>query len=359
MSRKMSHGRNQPGISLVIMIIFLSMALLLGLATGGGCAAKKIIDRAYVTARGMEAAKAVNQKASEGYDVREARAKWMEALSAYNREEYAEANRLIDETYLKLKGVPKVAERIFYESSGGLIVSGLLFKPREGVEPWPLIVVNHAGLGTAADFSDVALIIRDQGYLVFNPDYRGSGESQGEHELAKGEVDDVIYGIEYLKSQGLVEDDRIGMYGQSHGAGVAMLVAERYEGIKAVVEEAGFSDAEQLYYHAQSTDDPVVKEVMKEFVPIIGGTPEEVPQEYYMRSPINFVENMHGAIYLIHGARDPIIPQEQAYQMYKALKAAGKTAELKIYPEEGHCVGDPAGRMEVWEIMFDWFKKHV
>lgn len=331
-----------------------------GLFVGGcSCVITRIIDQASVTVRGLACANEIDAKANEGYDVREARAKWLQALDAYNQGDLARADELIDETYDAMANMEKVAERVYYESSGGLTVSGLLFRPPEGSGPWPTIIVNHAGFGTAGDFTDVALLIRDQGYLVFNPDYRGSGMSEGSHEGAKGEVDDVIAAIDYLEDQGLIADDRIGLYGQSHGAAVAVLAAEGDPRIKAVVAEAGFYDAADLYNNAMASNDPTVKTLMNEFLPMVGGTPEQVPQEYAVRSALNYVDSIEAATLLIHGELDPICPVNQARRLYDALKAAGKTVEIKLYPNEAHCVNDPAGRLEVWDLMFAWFEKYV
>ena len=334
----------------------LAAALLLG---GCSCALTKIINQATVTVRGLACANEINRMAGEGYDVREARAKWMEALEAYNLQDYRRADALINDTYAAMDDLELVAERIYYESSGGLTVSGLLFRPRDGEGPWPTIIVNHAGFGTAGDFSDVALLVRDQGYLAFSPDFRGSGMSQGGHEGAKGEVDDVIAAIDYLKGQGLVAGDRIGLYGQSHGAAVSALAGERDPRIKAVVAEAGFYDAVGLYENAAASGDPAARALLNELLPMVGGTPEEVPQEYAVRSALHYASSMEAATLLIHGELDPICPVEQALRFRDALAAAGKTVELKLYPHEAHCVVDPAGRVEVWELMFAWFERYV
>ncbi|MEW6554109.1 MAG: alpha/beta fold hydrolase [Actinomycetota bacterium] len=329
------------------------------LSSGCGCVLGQIIDQAGVTVRGLACANEIAQKAGEGYDVREARAKWLEALDAYNQGDYSRADELIDATYDAMADMEKVAERVYYPSSGGLTVSGLLFRPAEGSGPWPTIIVSHAGFGTAGDFSDVALIIRDQGYLVFNPDFRGSGMSEGSHEGAKGEVDDVIAAIDYLESEGLIADGRIGLYGQSHGAAVSVLAAERDPRIKAVVAEAGFYDAVDLYNSGINSPDPNVKNVLNEMLPMVGGTPEQVPQEYAVRSALNYVDSMQAATLLIHGEKDPLCPVDQARRLYDALQAAGKTVEIKLYPDEAHCVVDPAGRLEVWDLMFAWFEEYV
>ena len=349
--------RSKKVRAFAVVLVILMTSILIG---GCGCVVTMLIDQASVTMRGIAAKNEVDQKANEGYDVRAAKAKWNEALQAYTQGDFPLAGKLIDETYAALKNIEKVAERVYYQSSDGLTVSGLLFRPSQGGGPWPTIIVNHAGFGTAGDFSEVALGIRDRGYLVFNPDYRGSGASQGQHELAGGEVDDVVNAIEYLKSQGLVEDDRIGMYGQSHGAAVSMLAAERYPGTRAVVAEAGFYDAVGIYENGLAkSSDPTMKQYIDEMLPMVGGTPEQVPEEYRVRSAINFVDDDQAAVLLIHGTQDPLIPVDQAYQMYDALKNAGKTVELKIYPDESHTVVNPANRAEVWEMMFDWFEKYV
>lgn len=329
------------------------------LAGGCGCVLGRIIDQASVTVRGLACANEIAQKAGEGYDVREARARWMEALDAYNQGDFKRADGLINRAYEAMAAMEKVAERVFYPSSGGITVSGLLFRPREGSGPWPVVFVNHAGFGTAGDFSDVALMIRDRGYLVFNPDFRGSGMSQGSHEGAKGEVDDVIAAIDYLQGEGLVDGDRVGMYGQSHGAAVSVLAASRDPRVKAVVAEAGFYDAVGLYENIASSTDPAAEALRNELLPMVGGTPEQVPREYAVRSALNFVGGIQAAVLIIHGEKDPLCPVDQARRLYRAMLDEGKTAELKIYPEEAHCVNDPAGRLEVWDLMFAWFEKYL
>jgi dipeptidyl aminopeptidase/acylaminoacyl peptidase len=356
--RRNGKRRSSPRGRWLTLVIVAALLAALGLSSCQ-CALKDLIDKGAVTARGVQAINDVNAKAAEGYDVRQARAKWMEALAAYGEGDYERTNRMIDETYSLLTNLQLVAERIYYKSTDGTLVSGLVFRPPEGSGPWPLIVVNHAGFGTAADFSDVALIFRDHGYLVFNPDYRGSGNSQGQHELAKGEVDDAISGIDYLKSQGLVENGRVGLYGQSHGAAVAMLTSARDPDIKAVVEEAGFTDAADLYYNVVNNPDPNIRALLNDAEFMKAGTPDTAPAEYAVRSALNYAGSITAPTLIIHGALDPLIPVSQAERMYAALKAGGTVVEIKIYPNEAHCVSDPAGRVEVWELTLAWFDKYV
>jgi carboxymethylenebutenolidase len=66
-----------------------------------------------------------------------------------------------------------------------------------------------------------------------------------------------------------------------------------------------------------------------------------------------------------HGAEDTGIKVEQVKDMEAKLKAAGKTAEFRIYPGAPHGFHAdyrPNYRKEaaddVWKRMTDWFKKY-
>lgn len=344
-------------------LLLLTLLLLPGVATFPGCRGAELVNKALVTKRALEFADELTTRSRQGYDVTPSRVKWNEAVHAYGNEEWDRTNELVKEARKLLADCnTRIAERLYYRSLDGTLVSGLLFKP-EGAGPWPLIVLCHAGFGEGADFSDVSVLVRDQGYLVFNPDWRGSGESEGKNEGALGEVDDTIAGIKYVRSLGLVEGSRIGMFGQSHGGAVAMLTAARYSGIKAVVEEAGFADTTNLFESEVATtnalEDTYLKMVKNELLKMIGGMPEEVPEAYAKRSAIHVADRINCPVYLIHGEDDPLVPSSEATLMYNALKAAGKTAEVKIYENEPHCVSTEQNRNDVWRIMFEWFERYV
>ncbi|MBN2168150.1 MAG: S9 family peptidase [Actinobacteria bacterium] len=351
--RRWKFSRTLFSSSALVLVLVLVCTLL----PGCSCVIGNLVERVKVVVSGVQAYGEMSNEAADGYDVREARANWYKALEAYNNGDLETARQFVKATYSSLDNLEKVAERIYYRSSGGIKVSGLLFRPEEGKGPWPLVVVNHAGFGTAADFSDVALIVRDKGYLVFNPDFRGSGESEGEWELAKGEVDDVISGIEYVKSLGIVDDSRVGIYGQSHGATVALIAAGKYPGIKAVVAEAGFTDMRALEENVTNSDDPAIRKLGEEAKKRLGRNPTE--EDYYQRTALNFVDGVQAAVLIIHGGKDPLIPVEQATTYYEKMKAAGKWVELKIYPDDEHCVTSQEGRKEVWDLMFNWFEKYL
>lgn len=346
-------GTRDGGTRLTAVVV--ALALFACLFACGGCALKQAVDGAVVLKRGQDVARDIKAKATDGYDVRKARAAWGEAVAAFGKQDYEAAGRHLDDSSASLSSSERAGERVYYDSSGGLRVSGLVFRP-ETDEPRPLVVVNHAGFGDGADFSDVGLIVRDQGYVAFCPDFRGSGKSGGRHEMALGEVDDVIHGIEHVRKNFPVDGDRVGLFGQSHGATVALLAAARHP-VKAVVAEAGVTDTALEYDYLSRATDAAAKQVFTEVSPMIGGTPSQIPDEYSRRSPVKVADRIRCPVLIVHGAKDPIVPVEQAEIMHQAIKGSGGTSELKIYPEEGHCVGSAPGRAEVFAMMFDLFRR--
>jgi len=62
-----------------------------------------------------------------------------------------------------------------------------------------------------------------------------------------------------------------------------------------------------------------------------------------VRSALNYTDSMQAATPHHPRREGPLCPVEQARRLYDALKADGKTVEIKIYPNEAHTVTDPAG----------------
>ena len=66
-------------------------------------------------------------------------------------------------------------------------------------------------------------------------------------------------------------------------------------------------------YHATRPDlRPYSEEMM-------GGSPEEVPDRYRERSPVNFVENIRGELLIVQGLRDPNVTPDNVHAVTKAL----------------------------------------
>ncbi|KAJ8093083.1 hypothetical protein AAF712_002440 [Marasmius tenuissimus] len=69
---------------------------------------------------------------------------------------------------------------------------------------------------------------------------------------------------------------------------------------------------------------------------LLGGMPEEAPQNYKDRSPIYHIESFQTPLLILQGEIDKVVPKSQAEAIYNSIKERGGTVEYQLYPGEGH-----------------------
>jgi len=136
--------------------------------------------------------------------------------------------------------------------AGGRQLHGFLWKP-EGSGPFRAILWNHGSEKLPGSQPALASFYTSHSYVFFVPHRRGQGRSPGDYiqdlvaqapprerarrmvELQQEEVEDVIAGLNYLKSQPFVDPARIAISGCSYGGIQTLLAGERDLGVKALV----------------------------------------------------------------------------------------------------------------------------
>ncbi|KAJ8093084.1 hypothetical protein PM082_020567 [Marasmius tenuissimus] len=69
---------------------------------------------------------------------------------------------------------------------------------------------------------------------------------------------------------------------------------------------------------------------------LLGGTPDEVPETYKDRSPINHIDNFQTPFLILQGQIDQVVPMSQADKIFKDIKDRGGTVDYQWYYAEGH-----------------------
>lgn len=173
-------------------------------------------------------------------------------------------------------------------------------------------------------YEKMCVKLADRGYVATAMTFRGYPGSGGRQEYGKGEIEDVLALVAHLTSQDFVDGGRVGMFGYSRGALNTLLACERRSGFRVVV----------LW---SVPVDMVAHHVLNPFIEdLIGGSPGELAQEYWIRSAINFVDGIDCPILIIHGEDDEVIPVKHAYMLASELERNNKDFQMKIYPGEGH-----------------------
>ena len=251
-------------------------------------------------------------------------------------------------------------ERVQWKAPDGTQVEGWLVKPpgfREN-KSYPLLIMVHGGPGYVVPngfhlydawpypFRIFAL----RGYLVFLPNYRGTG-SFGKvfmqpHDIAKDPADDIISGISSLIERGIVDRERIGIMGQSHGAWLGPYVMAKSRIFRAASFAEGSVDIFSIYGHMPGWLNLNVHEYY------YGGAPYDNPQRYLELSPIFNFKGLHTATLMEFGEQSLAV---DGLELLTALWRQGIPHEFVIYPKTGHNISSPRLELESMNRNLDWF----
>ena len=144
----------------------------------------------------------------------------------------------------KFEGVGITPEVVHWKGKDGLTIAGILYKPvdyKPGTR-YPAVILAHGGPEGQVTLSAApwSLFLADQGYVVLEPNFRGStgyGErfrNANVEDSGGGEIDDVVAGVGYLVDSGLADPKHIGISGGSHGGTVVANAVAKYPDVWAV-----------------------------------------------------------------------------------------------------------------------------
>ena len=83
------------------------------------------------------------------------------------------------------------------------------------------------------------------------------------------------------------------------------------------------------------------------------------------KNPVDIAGSVKCPVLALHGGQDQSIPQDTVEKRRTACKAAGKTCEVKVYPDAPHGFNAdyrpsyrPDDAKDAWARMLAWFKEH-
>ena len=257
---------------------------------------------------------------------------------------------VIEET---LKPGSNYARYISSYQSEGLKIFAMLTVPNGPKPPsgWPVIVFNHgfippAQYRTTERYVAYVDAFARSGYIVFRPDYRGNGSSEGAPSGAYGSPGyaiDVLNAMSSIQRYPDADRQRVGMWGHSMGGYLTLRAMVARKDIRAGVIWAGvvgsYSDLVSRWRGPQAT--PTVtapttarrwrSELVERF-----GSPETNPTFWNSISANPYLAEISGPLQLHHGTSDHSVPLAFSETLAEELKAAGQTYELYTYPGDDH-----------------------
>ena len=247
----------------------------------------------------------------------------------------------------------QVPERVTWKSKDGKEIVGLLYAPRRAKPgtKLPAVLFIHGGPEgqDVFRFDEWAQYLAQAGYVVLEPNYRGStgyGEvfrNLNVEDSNGGEVDDVAAGVHYLIDRGLVDPARVAIAGGSHGGTMVAYAVTRYpELFAAAIEMFGVVDRELFVYRTNPSSS--IRWQMK-----MGGSPTEKPDVYRRANVLLSIDKIRTPLLILHGENDPQVPPAESAEFAKALAEHHKTYFYFTYPGELHGFSQPLHRLDAWQ----------
>lgn len=229
-----------------------------------------------------------------------------------------------------------------WTNSGGDEVHGVFLPPThpeatgpEGERP-PLLIFVHGGptSRTEAGLQLARAFWTTRGFAVLDVNYSGStGHGRAYRDRLLGEwgvidIDDVATGARSLAEAGHVDGGRLAIRGGSAGGYTVLRALTTSDAFAAGTSYFGVADLEGL-----ATD---THKFESRYLDRMVGPYPEAKDLYVERSPVHHADQVQGAVLLLQGGIDEVVPQAQAEAMAAGMRAAGEEVELVIYPDEGH-----------------------
>lgn len=253
------------------------------------------------------------------------------------------------------------AEGFSWDSVDGLEVSGWLYRSRPNLGR--AIIYIHGGPSSHSEdkmYAQIQVLV-SHGFNILAVNYRGStGFGLAFRELIKKdgwggrEQADMAAGAQALIAAGLAAPGRVGVTGTSYGGYSAWFLITHYppELIAAAAPICGMTDLVVDYATTRPDLRPLLEEMM-------GGSPDQAPERYWERSPINFIDQIRGKLLIVQGLRDPNVTPENVRQARQRLDAAGIPYEILVFEDEGHGIYKTSNQAVLYTALVDFFERSL
>ncbi len=247
-------------------------------------------------------------------------------------------------------------ELIEYLDVDGNTLYGILYYPLnyEAGGAYPLVAEIYEQFFDNG-YNENMNLITAQGWFGFRPSVRFEEGYPGEAWLKA-----VPNAINKLIERGLVDEDRVGVYGQSYGGYATNLLITQTDRFAAAANVSGkvniisfLGDSPKI-----TTRNYAAAEVGQDR---IGATLWEQPHKYVEHSAVMFADRIETPLLMLSGEGDWNVPATNQREMYYALRRLGKEVVWVHYTSGGHGAGRASTSedfVDHWQRMFDWFAEH-
>jgi dipeptidyl aminopeptidase/acylaminoacyl peptidase len=258
---------------------------------------------------------------------------------------------------------PLEIRRITYPAADGLQIPAYLTLPHGKPEKnLPLVILAHGGPAArdSLRFDWWAQALADQGYLVLQPNFRGSDLdlkflSAGFGEWGRKMQTDLSDGVRYLVKQGMADPARVCIIGASYGGYAALAGVTLDPGVyRCAVSIAGPSDLKRMLQWEDNNHSQHTLRYWDRFMGVSGPGDPVLEQI----SPIKHLDAVNVPVMMIHGRDDTVVPYEQSSIMFDAMKRAKRDVEMVTLKKEDHWLSRSETRLQMLQSSVAFLRAH-
>lgn len=251
-------------------------------------------------------------------------------------------------------------QQIVLKSKDGYDLHGRLYKPVDfdASKKYPVVVYWYGGPhaqitngGWNGGSGDLWFqFMAQRGFVVFTMDTRGSAYRGMEFEqtifrnAGKAQMEDLLVGVDYLKSLGYADASRMGLFGWSYGGFMTTSFLLNHPGVFKV-GVAGGPVMDWKYYEIMYTERYM-------------DAPKENPQGYAATNLISRAGELKDKLMLIHGMQDPVVVMQHSVNFVKSAVDKNVQVDYMIYPGHEHNVLGK-DRTHLYQKVTDYFLLHL
>ena len=244
-------------------------------------------------------------------------------------------------------------DNVYFTTEDKVNIKGW-FIPYDGAEK--TIILMHGWGMNRSDILKNTYFLHDLGFNLLYFDFRALGESGGKiSSIGYLETRDVRAAIKYLKETRPESCKKIGLYGLSMGAMVAICEGASNPQISCVAAEASYYSFRRVvsrwaWVHHKVPSFPVIPIVLHYIRKDLHVNPERYSPKY------NIGKISPRPVFIIHGRYDSIVPAAQAKLLFKR---AGDPKEIWLVPGAKHNKCAEVGGFEYKQRLSDFFRRYL
>lgn len=256
-------------------------------------------------------------------------------------------------------------EMVEWRNLRGEVMRGMLYKP-ENFDPnqkYPMITYfyekytdrfhNYYTPAPSRSIVNFSYLVSN-GYLVFVPDITYTVGHPG-----KDAYDCIVPGVNHIVDMGFVDEDRIGIQGQSWGGYQTAFLVTQTDMFAAAFAGAPVSNMTSAYGGIRWGSGLNRAFQYEAGQSRIGYNLWERPEWYIENSPLFFADRVNTPLLIMHNDNDGAVPWYQGIEYFMALRRLGKPTWLLVYNGEEHNLMQWHNRMDLDRRMYQFFDHYL